>query len=155
MNRAECVKALNEFQVLFPNYYRNTDRDYLQRVVDSWTRKYSDLKYDDVIEAMYQYDKESDYTSAPSTKTIRAIAVKIRNQRQEKANGKHKRIVTPEEDCWMEYKQLMTKGKYMTMDDINRAKALQKYALLFEGEGWEQRYIRHFGKPRKEFERYD
>lgn len=121
----------------------------LDKIAESWERKYGDLSdYEAFIEALYSFESNSDYSNPPTTKQWRSEYRNAKNRLDSKKGKSSRRIETPEEVMANIFHQEMAKPREKrNYDLLDRTKY---YAGLFQDE---QAYIKHFGKPRAEYER--
>lgn len=151
MTTEELKAILNKIHFMYRNSFveiENPKRAALY--VKIYEKQLCDLEYVDVDNAVDYYIQNNDTNFAPTIKRIREIASMEKNKRLN--NVSSRRIETSEEVCANLYHEIMAKTK-KTDDDWQTLERLKKYVMLFEGEGWQERYIAHFGKPREEFEK--
>ena len=149
MTSNDIRKALNEFITLYPNVYRGYNQVQLDKVAESWERKYGDLQdYEAFIEALYNFETNSEYSSPPTTKQWRSEYKNTKNRLDSKKGKSVRRIETPEEVMANLFHQEMAKPhNKRNYDLLERTKY---YAGLFQDD---EIYKKHFGKSREEFER--
>ena len=149
MTLTEIYRALNEFMSLYPNYYKNQSRDSMERVAQSWKRKFENVTdYDAFIDAMYEFEQKSDYPNPPTTKQMLDLYKNVRTRKATERGQLTRRIETPEEVMYQIYLNEMKKEPGKRNEDLIR-RCLPAAKLFNEPEA----YKRHFGKTREEYER--
>ena len=143
MTSTEIFRALNEFLALYPNYYKNQSRESMERVAKSWMKKFESVDdYDSFVNALYEYERNSDYSNPPTTKQM--LDLYNANKSRKKEAGR--RIETPEEVMYQIYQNEMMKDNR----DEDLMEMCRPASRLFTDK---EAYKRHFGKYREEFEK--
>lgn len=144
------LQELNECMNIYITLWKtmivsNEHRDNMTKIWQS--RGFLKLEKDLFIKALYEYEDTSDKSwVAPRPKQILDCygVVKARVE-----HGSRRRIETPEEVIYQLYQQEMKKEP--SKRDETAIRSYLPYARLFNDE---EAYKKHFGKTRKEFERY-
>ena len=145
MTSTEIFRALNEFIALYPNYYKNQSRESMERIARSWMKKYEDVTdYDTFINALYEFERTSDYSSPPTTKQLLDLYKTLRMRKK----TEERRIETPEEVMYNLYLKEMQKPPEKRDETLIRM--CLPCAKLFNDP---VAYKKHFGKSREEFEK--
>jgi len=150
LTSTEIYRALNEFMSLYPNYYKNQSRESMERVAQSWMRKFDKVTdYNTFIDALYEFEQKSDYPNPPTTKQMLDLyrTVKMRKASEKGQSGR--RIETPEEVAAQIFHQEMEKPREKRNYDL--LERTKYYAGLFQDD---EAYKKHFGKYREEYEKY-
>lgn len=146
MTSTEIFRALNEFIALYPNYYKNQSRESMERIARSWMKKYEEVTdYDTFINALYEFERSSDYSNPPTTKQLLDL---YKSMGVRKNKSSERRIETPEEVMYQLYLKEMKKPADKRDETLIRM-CLPSAKLFNDPEA----YRRHFGKPREEFEK--
>lgn len=146
----EIREIIEEFITLYPNTYRYMNESQKERMAKQWLTKYGDFKKEDVIEAMLNFERDSEYPNPPTTKQLVYEIRKVIGRKNNSKGGK--RIETPKEVRANMYHEIMAKPN-KSEKDWEMLELLKKDVELFEGVGWQERYKNHFGAYREEFEK--
>lgn len=145
MTSTEIFRALNEFLALYPNYYKNQTREAMERIAKSWMKKFESVdNYDVFIEALYEYERSSDYSNPPTTKQM----LDLYHARKGRLRDENRRIETPEEVMYQIYQNEIYKDPDKRNQDL--IDMCKPAAALFTSK---EAYKKHFGKYREEFEK--
>lgn len=150
MTSNEIRMALNEFITLYPNVYRGYSQDQLVKVATGWERLFADVKdYQSFIDALYDFNKNADYPTPPTTKQWIGAYKSAKARNDVKAGSSKRRIVTDDEARYDLYCKEMKKDPTKRNEWLIR-QCLASAKIMNDPELYKAKY----GKDRKEFERY-
>lgn len=159
MNRTEALEIMRTIGDMYPNAYRDIDnQDKANRQVNLMLHYLATFEYTDVINGLYAYYDSEKAKYTPSVRDLKEFARIAKRNRENKQGIGHRRIVTPEEDMANEYIEIMDRAKKrgtMTDEEDRKVHILLPYYEMFFGTHKDELYLKHFGKPRAEFERLD
>lgn len=141
--------ALNEFITLYPNVYRGYTQDQLAKVCTGWERLYAKVTdYKSFIDALYDFNKNADYPTPPTTKQWIAAYKNAKARNDAKKGSSKRRIVTTDEEMYGLYLKEMAKP----IDKRNEwliKRCLPSCEIMTNPEAFKRKY----GRYREEFER--
>ena len=147
MTSTEIFQALNEFRGLYPNYYKDNSRTAMEQVAKSWMRRFSKVDdYKTFVDAMYEFERTSDYANPPTTKQLLDLYRTMKSRSKSKSGGR--RIVTDDEWKYELYLKEMKKepGK---RDEWLIKRLLPSCEIMTNPEAYKRKY----GTSREEHER--
>lgn len=149
MTREDILEVLNTLNTLYPMAFNNLSSERRREIyITQFTKQLGDLKLVDVQSAIDKWVSSDESGKSPTLSVIKTMAKRERNKRQSKEGNSTLRIETPEEVMANIFHEEMKKPREKrNYDLLDRTKY---YAGLFQDE---QAYIKHFGKPREEYER--
>lgn len=141
--------ALNEFITLYPNVYRGYNQQQLEKVCQGWKRLYESVNdYVSFIDALYEFNKASDYPSPPTTRQW-LQAYRNAKARNDKIRGKNaRRIETVDEYMYNLYLKEMKKEPSKRNEWLIE-RLMPACEIMTNPEAYKAKY----GKYREEFER--
>lgn len=140
--------ALNEFITLYPNVYRGYDQNQLAKVCQGWERLYEKVEdYKSFIDALYEYNKTSDYPSPPTTKQWVGTYKAVKARNDAKAGRSKRRVVTEDEEMYSIYLKEMAKPVEKRNEWLVR-RCLPSCEIMTNAEAFKKKY----GKYKEEYE---
>lgn len=155
MTDKEMKDLFRDIAVEYPNFIRNENDRATNDKINLYLKELEQFSCEDVSNGFRTYLNSDRYCYPPHLKDLKDFAKMEQNKSKTKSRCNKRRIITAEEDCANEYKELMSKNKNPTGERKEYCKKLAPFYLLFNGNGWEERYEKYFGKPREEFEKLD
>lgn len=149
MTPTEIHRAINEFNALYPNYYKNQSQAMMEQIARSWAKKYDNVQdYDAFIQALYEFERKSEFPNPPTTKQWLDL---YRLQLNRKAGKKMKRrIVTDDEEKYNMYLEEMKKPPEKRNEWL--LERLKPSVIIMTNP---EEYKRKHGAYREEFEALD
>lgn len=142
--------ALNEFITLYPNVYRGYSQDQLAKVCQGWERLYEKVTdYKSFIGALYEFNKNADYPTPPTTKQWIGTYKTVKARNDAKKGMSSRRIITEDEEMYNIYLAEMKKEPSKRNEWLIE-RCLPSCEIMTNPEAFKKKY----GKYREEFERY-
>ena len=157
MNRTEALELIKTIGDMYPNAYKDiNNEERATRQKELMVKHLGEYEYTDVINGLHSYFDSEKGRYVPSMHDLKDWANIKKRERLARQGIKTRRIVAPEEDASNEYIEIFQTAKKrgsFTEEEERKLKRLKKYYEMFNGPHKDENYIRHFGKPREEFER--
>ena len=149
MNRTEMASCLNTLYLAYPRMFERLDdpvrkENYLQL----YGRHLNEFTFQDLQKAIDSYIASDSGKYQPSITELKRLAERERKKRLYKENAGERRIETPEEVMYNIYLEEMEKPINQRNEWLIR-QCLPAAKIMTDAE----EYIKHFGKPREEYER--
>lgn len=157
MNREETKEIIRLLCDMYPKQYNDLDNQYkANRIIDLYSAYFQNMDFRNTKQGLYNYFESENGKYFPSIYTIKEFSRLAK--KNIKSSQKGRRIVTAEEDCANEYIEITKKGiGKLSEKQYQYVIKLQPCYLLFHGDGWQERYKKHFNttKSREEYEKMD
>lgn len=150
MTSNEIRMALNEFITLYPNVYRGYDQNQLAKVCQGWERLYEKVEdYKSFIDALYDYNKNADYPTPPTTKQWIGAYKTVKARNDAKKGLSKRRIITEDEEMYNIYLSEMKKEPSKRNEWLVQ-RCLPSCEIMTNPEAYKKKY----GQYREENERF-
>lgn len=151
------IKEVAKLHSVWSTYYPSALKGDRDIHTDRWMKAFQDSTFDEVREAIEKLSNEwNDTYEPPFAQLIKYVEAEA-NKNEGENKKRKRRIITSEEELAAMYEQITEKlannelpgnDKKLSeeaIDKLNKqAKTLKPFYDLFNGEGWQYRYAKHF-----------